>query len=657
MANKDVSIVFKASDRLSASIKQMRSGVKGLDADVKAFGKTKEEYIDKKAEIKLEVQKARNNLKELGKDLKNHAEGAEDAYKKQLKSLELLTDQLRELEKEQKLAAKAEKELSDAFSKSSNAMGSGIGCLPTMLAMAAPLKMLGSAAGGYLGQEVSSIFGSAIGNAVGNIGSNVLSGAALGSIAGPIGTAVGAAVGGLTGAIQSLTDYNSQKDETFRTEVQSLYTDAVTDMENKVTSGSGYAAEREMYRRNYASMTDGTMGAELYKDIMAYGDATPYDTSVMLSKGMEMLSYGIEAGSTMEMMDMVGNIAMGNTEKFSGLSYAISQSMNAGTLNGQDRRQMIGWGFDPLEFISQNLGIDMGTAKDMMSAGQITSEMLVDAMRTATGEGGRFHNATMATADTYTGMKGQLESAQKNIDIAMGEGYNEKRKEGMAAELEAYNGELGAAMKDAYSMVGAYEAELENQYQQSIINAMQEATERIEKEGLTGIEAEKAMWEAKTQAEIDYKNSEEYMMKLEAEKGLVEKIQQTLTEERTYVDFGYEMSQQFTEGFQDGVLATMKNEGFWAGIDSIFAGNYQKTGGVNGHATGLQYVPYDGYIAKLHEGERVLTRQEARQSAGKSVTIAKLADQIIVREDADIDKIGAALVAKLMDAQENYAGV
>ena len=56
------------------------------------------------------------------------------------------------------------------------------------------------------------------------------------------------------------------------------------------------------------------------------------------------------------------------------------------------------------------------------------------------------------------------------------------------------------------SMVGAgMSGKWKNQYQQSIINAMQDATKRIEEEGLTGIEAEKVMWEAKTQAEIDYK--------------------------------------------------------------------------------------------------------------------------------------------------------
>ncbi len=36
--------------------------------------------------------------------------------------------------------------------------------------------------------------------------------------------------------------------------------------------------------------------------------------------------------------------------------------------------------------------------------------------------------------------------------------------------------------------------------------------------------------------------------------------------------------------------------------------------GVNGsHADGLAYVPFDGYVAQLHEGERVLTKKEARE--------------------------------------------
>lgn len=52
-------------------------------------------------------------------------------------------------------------------------------------------------------------------------------------------------------------------------------------------------------------------------------------------------------------------------------------------------------------------------------------------------------------------------------------------------------------------------------------------------------------------------------------------------------------------------------------VDSLAnAGNYMATGNVeylvNGsHAGGLRSVPFDGYIAELHQGERVLTREEA----------------------------------------------
>lgn len=72
-------------------------------------------------------------------------------------------------------------------------------------------------------------------------------------------------------------------------------------------------------------------------------------------------------------------------------------------------------------------------------------------------------------------------------------------------------------------------------------------------------------------------------------------------------------------------------------------------------AVGLMNVPYNGYIAELHEGERVLTAQENRtfKEGFGGVSIAKLADNIIVREESDIDKIANALVKKLEKASFN----
>lgn len=649
MLAKDVSIVFKASDNLTASLKTMRQGVKGLQSDVESYKKLQHQVFEEKAKVKLDITQAKQSMKELEKAVKSGSDGAKDAFIEQQAALEALNEEYKRLTKLQNDATRAEKELSATFSKSSNAnTGLGGAGMLGALAQAGFGNMLGGAVGDLFGELATSAFGSTVGGAIASVGGNALTGAALGSIAGPIGTAVGAAVGGLTGAIQTLTDQQQKMDDLYREEVQSLYTDTITDMENKVVSGSGYAAERENYRRNYASMTDDATGLSLYNAIMSYGDRTHYDTSVMLGKGMEMLSYGVEAKNVMSMMDMIGNIAMGDTNKFSGLSYAIAQSLNSGTLNGQDRRQMVGWGFDPLEFVSKNLGIDMGAAKDMMSAGEITSEMLVDAMKTATSQGERYFDAVNAMSDTYSGLKGQLESAKKNIEIAMGEGYNEARKKGMEEEIESYTGELGDKMKEAYAMVGAYEAEMENQYQQSMIKAMEEATKKIEEEGLEGLEAQKVMWEAKTNAEIEYKNSEEYQKKIQAEKDLVSNIQSSLAESGEYVAFGKAMADQFSKGWASQRMANASAD-VGSHINPWFS-----LGG--SHATGLQRVPYDGYIAQLHEGERVLSKAEAAHKGSGDITVAKLADQIIVREDADIDKIAQSLVLKLQTARAGYVG-
>ncbi|MFD2671033.1 hypothetical protein [Marinicrinis sediminis] len=75
------------------------------------------------------------------------------------------------------------------------------------------------------------------------------------------------------------------------------------------------------------------------------------------------------------------------------------------------------------------------------------------------------------------------------------------------------------------------------------------------------------------------------------------------------------------------------------------------------HSAGLSYVPFNGYAAKLHKGERVLTAEQNRQynQQANAVTVAKLADQIIVREEADIDRIARSLAAKIREAGFSYA--
>lgn len=110
-------------------------------------------------------------------------------------------------------------------------------------------------------------------------------------------------------------------------------------------------------------------------------------------------------------------------------------------------------------------------------------------------------------------------------------------------------------------------------------------------------------------------------------------------------------------------LPSWITNGISAGVD--FVGNLIGAGGDKGgkksHYSGLDSVPYDGYSARLHKGERVLTARENRDysegnggnGAGGGVVIS--GNQFTVREEADIEKIAFKL-AKLIEQEAVQVG-
>lgn len=148
---------------------------------------------------------------------------------------------------------------------------------------------------------------------------------------------------------------------------------------------------------------------EMFGAIREFAVTTPMTLDVLSKGAQTLLGFGIEAGKVMPLLKQLGDISMGDAQKFQSLSLAFAQASSTGRLMGQDLLQMINAGFNPLNEISKQTGKSIGELKKMMEQGQISVSMLEEAFEAATREGGMFHG--MLEKQSH-GIKGALSNLQ-----------------------------------------------------------------------------------------------------------------------------------------------------------------------------------------------------------------------------------------------------
>lgn len=164
-------------------------------------------------------------------------------------------------------------------------------------------------------------------------------------------------------------------------------------------------------------------GAAMLKQLNDYANATPYSNDGIIKASETMLGFGIAHEKVMGNMKMLGDVAMGNEQKLGSISLAYSQIMATGRLMGQDLLQLINQGFNPLQIISENTGISMGELKKQMEKGAISAEMVEEAFRLATTEGGRYHDMTEKMAESAGGKWSTLMGKLSHTIAVIGEKF------------------------------------------------------------------------------------------------------------------------------------------------------------------------------------------------------------------------------------------
>lgn len=150
---------------------------------------------------------------------------------------------------------------------------------------------------------------------------------------------------------------------------------------------------------------------KLVNKLQSMANVTPFETQDLLDASRVLLNFGTELEDVLPDLQMLGDISGGNREKMRSMTLAFAQMSSAGRLMGQDLLQMVNAGFNPLQVISEKTGKSMAVLKDEMSEGKISVEMVTQAFKDATSEGGRFYGMMDKQSQTFDGVMSTMSDA------------------------------------------------------------------------------------------------------------------------------------------------------------------------------------------------------------------------------------------------------
>ncbi|MDE6259886.1 MAG: hypothetical protein K2M42_03340 [Oscillospiraceae bacterium] len=281
-----------------------------------------------------------------------------------------------------------------------------------------------------------------------------------------------------------------------------------------------------------------------------------------------------------------------------------------------------------------------------------------------------------------------------------GDAYNDLRKEGIQAEMDALDGELGDAIGEINRIMGENQARKENLQEQYMreVKAMVTTGEKGElwdkldvtqQNDLTEMsqryaelmsryeESGRTDWEAGAELESLYKqtealgqayfdNSDEVSRLNDIELDEIEAIRENTAGLTEATQASYNLAQALSKGLVVRAVGNYSGSTAAKGTDwdvshiPYASGTYVGGGsshftysglGPYTHAYGLGRVPYDDYPALLHRDERVLTASEARaQDAGQGTAPAPITitgNNFIGTPEEFADQIWEIIVRKL----------
>ena len=640
----DASVAFSVTDNLSQSIVGMKNSVNSFKQDVTGLQQQLDKLDSTRFQLKnFDLKNARQELDRTKKALQELGDTATEAdreaaradFERANQNYENVRRQLNLVSKQARQTERDLLDATDAISKADNRAGSSVGGVLSALGKAGLMDMAGDVALDFGNLVVGSTFGSEVGGVVSSGISGALSGAAMGSLLGPVGTAVGAAIGGGLGLLQGGSQAAQGRDDAFKQYYSDLYDTQQAAAEESLSAGGDTASQRELDAIAFNRLLGQGVGDQYLEDLRTLAADTPMEYGDLTSMSRALATgFGDAPDRMLELMTAIGDAgsAVGVTASdMEIMAQAMSRMNSSGKATLEYLNIFQDRGVDVIGMLADAMGKTQGEIYDMISGGDINGQEAVNIIQA--GMESMYGGAMETMAQTFDGLTSTLEDAMTEIDNAMGEGYNERAKEGLQADIDAYGGALGDALAQANEIIGEGKAIAENldrQYSREALSALTLGTSTtVYGEDQANRLAE--MHDQYTSLVDQYQNAAE-----EDKAVIASQIEALKEEAQAMADSAYdasEMSQELHDVNLDLITAIRENtaalgSAAWGKdyeveqektkgtgstlLDTVSSAISKANSFVGQNAWGLDRVPYDNYLTYLHEGERVLTASRAR---------------------------------------------
>jgi len=193
---------------------------------------------------------------------------------------------------------------------------------------------------------------------------------------------------------------------------------------------------------------------QLIGDLRQFADVTPFDTNSVIQAGKVLAGAGVEAGKTVDVIKMLGDISAGTGKDLNEMAALYAKSLNKGKVQTRELLQLVNAGVPIIDKLAKSMGKPKEEIFKMAEQGKIKFADLNKTFKEMTSSGGIYAGLMAKQSQTLLGRWSTLQGKIQNLTADIGGPLQQSLTSitdtfiDWTSQLRNATGPIGVLMKD-----------------------------------------------------------------------------------------------------------------------------------------------------------------------------------------------------------------